>query len=350
MGDEDSTFTECLGFRKGMVVASLNINSLLRHHDELSNFLFEKGFHVLALNETKLDSKISKDLLKIENYKIERCDRNREGGGIALYIKDGIKYHVSKDLPEKSLELLCIEVEPLKARPFFVISWYRPPSDTVETFDKLDRTLQFLETEGKELILLGDTNCDFLKFSRTSDMSCLNNPSKHMQQIYSTYELKQLINKPTTETSQQSTLIDHTATSHINNIVSSGVLEISLSDHYLVYCVRKFRGALKTKHKVVTTHQMKKFNESAFLQDLALIDWSLILQNGTDLNEQVRNWCKMLSMIIEKHAPPRKREVTERYTPWYTSELSKLSKVRDKIKKAEVKNQSDLLFAAYKQI
>ena len=126
MGDEDSTLTECLGFRKGMVVASLNINSLLRHHDELSNFLFEKGIHVLALNETKLYSKISKDLLKIENYKIETCDRNREGGGIALYIKDGIKYHVPKDLPEKSLELLCIEVEPLKARPFFVISWYSP--------------------------------------------------------------------------------------------------------------------------------------------------------------------------------------------------------------------------------
>ena len=38
------------------------------------------------------------------------------------------------------------------------------------------------------------------------------------------------------------------------------------------------------------------------------------------------------------------------YTPWYTSELSKLSQVRDRIKKAAVKNQSDLLFAAYKQI
>ena len=95
---------------------------------------------------------------------------------------------------------------------------------------------------------------------------------------------------------------------------------------------------------------MKKFNESAFLQDLALIDWSLILQNVTDLKEQVRNWSEMLSMIIEKHAPLRKRRVAERYTPWYTSELSKLLKVRDKIKKAAVKNQSDLLFVAYKQI
>ena len=256
---------------------------MLRHHDELSNFIFEKGIHVLARNETKLDSKISKDLLKIENYEIERCDRNREGGGIALYIKDGIKYHVRKDLPEKSLELLCIEIEPLKARPFFVISWYRPPSDTVETLILIN--------------LIGP--CSFLR-----------------PRVKSLYSLViQVATFSSFQERQQSTPIDHIATSHINNIVFSGVLEISLSDHYLVYCVRKFRGALKTKHKVVTTRQTRKFNESAFLQDLALIDWSLILQNGTDLNEQVRNWCEMLSMIIEKHTPLRKRRVAERYTP-----------------------------------
>ena len=90
------------------------------------------------------------------------------------------------------------------------------------------------------------------------------------------------------------------------NIVSSGVLEIVLSDYYLVYHGRKFQGALKTKHKGVTTCQMKKFNKSAFLHDLALTGWSLILQNGTDLNEQVGNWCEMLSMIIQKHTPLRK--------------------------------------------
>ena len=126
----------------------------LRHHDELSNFLFEKGIHVLALNETKLDSKISKDLLKIENYKIERCDRNREGGRIALYIKDGIKYHVRKDLPDKSLELLCIEVEPLKARPFFVISWYRPLVTLQKPLINLIGPCSFLRPRVKSLYSL----------------------------------------------------------------------------------------------------------------------------------------------------------------------------------------------------
>ena len=106
---------------------------------------------------------------------------------MAVYIRDSIKYHLRKDLLEKSLELLGTEVEPSTARPFRAIAWYRLPSDTVETFEKLDLSSQFLETEGNETILLGDTNSDFLKFPSTPDVSYLNNASKHMQQTYGLY-------------------------------------------------------------------------------------------------------------------------------------------------------------------
>ena len=44
-------------FAKGMVIASLNINSLLLHKDEVSSFINEKGIHVLALNKTRVERK-----------------------------------------------------------------------------------------------------------------------------------------------------------------------------------------------------------------------------------------------------------------------------------------------------
>ena len=47
-----------LGHRKGLVIGSLNINSLLLHIDEVRCFIKEKVFHILALNETKLDDTI----------------------------------------------------------------------------------------------------------------------------------------------------------------------------------------------------------------------------------------------------------------------------------------------------
>ena len=57
-----------LGFRKGMVIASLNINSLPAHIDEIKILLQEQNIHILALNETKIDADFPSELLKVKGY------------------------------------------------------------------------------------------------------------------------------------------------------------------------------------------------------------------------------------------------------------------------------------------
>ena len=160
MPNSSSHNPKSLAFRKGMVIASLNINSLLLHKDELASILFEKEIHIMALNETKLDKKMAKYLLEIKSYKFEREDRNRHSGGVAVDIRDSIKYTRRDDVPINGLELVCIEVQPVKASPFLVIAWYRPPSEPVASFEKFEQVLQYLENEDKEIILLGDINYD----------------------------------------------------------------------------------------------------------------------------------------------------------------------------------------------
>ena len=81
-----------LGCRKGLAVASLNVNSLLLHIDEIKKLMKEKSIHVLALNETKLDDNIASDLLRIDGYTLYREDRTRNGGGVAVYISDSLKH------------------------------------------------------------------------------------------------------------------------------------------------------------------------------------------------------------------------------------------------------------------
>ena len=70
-----------LGFRKGMVIASLNINSLPAHIDEMKILLREQNIHILALNETNIDADFPSEVLKVEGYQFDRYDRNRNGGG-----------------------------------------------------------------------------------------------------------------------------------------------------------------------------------------------------------------------------------------------------------------------------
>ena len=156
---------------------------------------------------------LSDNLFKIEGYKYIRFDRTRHGGGVAVYCRDRFKSIVLEDIPKTSLEMIGVEITPLRAAPFLILCWYRPPSDPMDTFDKLEQIMHFLELEGKETILLEDTNCDFWVHSNTNDGSAplFSGNARHIKDMYEWFGLTQLISEPTRETEQTSTLIDHTS-------------------------------------------------------------------------------------------------------------------------------------------
>ena len=146
------------------------------------------------------------------------------------------------DVPDDDLEIICIEVEPPKSKPFLVLAWYRPPSDPVASFDKLEKVLSYLDKEGKEIILLGDTNCDLT--TKQADQR-IDNDTRHVTSLYELFSFNQLIKEPTRVTLDTSSIIDHIATTCARNIIKSEVHEVSMSDHYMVYCIRKSNGAVE---------------------------------------------------------------------------------------------------------
>ena len=66
---------------------------------------------------------------------------------------------------------------------------------------------------------------------------------------------------------------------------------------------------------------MKNFNEESFLSDLCQVDWDQIVESSRDVNEAVKNWSTLLSLIIEKHAPMKTMKVSDKLTPWLTTEF-----------------------------
>ena len=183
-----------LGFKKGMAIASLNINGLRSYLDEVQLLIRNLGIHILALNEIKLNPEFPKELTSVAGYQQERLERTCNGGGVSIYIRDSIKHKRRLDIPTDDLELICIEVEPPKSKSFLVLAWYRPPSDPVGSFNKLEKVLSFLDKEGKEIILLGDTNCDLTPKQAEQP---IDNNSKHMLDLYELFSFKSLlINQP----------------------------------------------------------------------------------------------------------------------------------------------------------
>ena len=125
--------------------------------------------------------------------------------------------------------------------------------------NECDVFLQRCESENKELIVVGDINCDVMKSP----------PDAHTQQfnfLSSFYQLNQLINKPTRVTKKSSTLTDLVLTTMKENISTSGVIHVGMSDrdHSLVYAVRKF-VILKHKPTVREVRDYKRLNADGFL-------------------------------------------------------------------------------------
>ena len=186
-----------LGFNKGMLIASLNVNGLRTHFDEEALLIQNLGIHILALCETKLCPSFPRELTASNGYEQERLDQTCRGGGVSIYIQNSLNYKRRIDLPLPSgdLEFICIEVFPSRNKPFLLLACYRPPSDPVETFISLIKFSLFWILKIKKsssLVILtvilpkkpGEQNVD--------------DNTKHLCNLYGLHNFHQHIMNPTT--------------------------------------------------------------------------------------------------------------------------------------------------------
>ena len=89
-----------------------------------------------------------------------------------MYIKQDVTYHRRYDLEHEDIECIWIEVLFPKSKGIMIGNIYRPPdtskySDS-DFNDKLDEVLNAVSDEKKEILLLGDLNCNFLESAKDS--------------------------------------------------------------------------------------------------------------------------------------------------------------------------------------
>ena len=107
----------------------------------------------------------------------------------SLY-KNNIPYVERQDLVFADLEMICIEVNRKYSKPFLIGRWCRPPISDVDIFNDFELFLFKYDIEYKEIILLGDLNCDF---SNVPHDFC----TRKLQALCFLYQLTQVVNEPT---------------------------------------------------------------------------------------------------------------------------------------------------------
>ena len=142
-------------------------------------------------------------------------------------------------------------------------------------------------------------------------------------------------------------LLDICVTNTPDKISVSGVQSHGISDHSLVYLVRKTTWQGKTVNSFVYKRQLKHFNESKFLNDLTTIDWNNVCSSD-DLNIMWSQWLTNLTQVLDKHAPLKKRRIGKKKSPCITSAVVQRMRARDYLKKQYDKTRNTLYWKQYK--
>ena len=129
-----------------------------------------------------------------------------------MYVKTAINAYSRTDLIPDGLEAICLEIRKNRSKPFFVITWYRPPNSPVEIFDKFEILIRNPEAEDKEYQIVGDLNCNLLDVQNNAN-------SRRLMDIMDVYQLKQIITEPTRITNYSQSLIDVFITNNPHNFM-----------------------------------------------------------------------------------------------------------------------------------
>ena len=140
--------------------------------------------------------------------------------------------------------------------------------------------------------------------------------------------IAQLITEPTRVTLQTSNIIDLIFTTVPEKHHISGVIPVTLSDHYMVYTILSQKvPAVSSRH--VTKQNYKNFNADDFERDIAMSNNFSHIFYCKDVLKSWELWLQEYIRICNKHAPVCIHKVKDFNKPWIESKIRSMMRDRD---------------------
>lgn len=287
---------------------------------------------ILTVSETWLSPNVEDRLTTIKGYSLIRHDRQtltvkgtiKKGGGLGFYYKQTLDVDPDKfkhlNVSNASLEVQWVVVSRSHTKKILVANVYRPPDGKVtEAFDKLDEALdQIADLNKYETLMIGDFNTDGA-----------NKKGQHyklIKKFEAEQQLQQMITEPTRYSKKAHTTID-LAFTNIKYCTGSGVINYNISDHKLIYVIKK-----KPRNcKAITTHMGRsyaKYTKEALKKALNQIDTSHIFEI-TDPNQCWTELEKIITAAADKVCPIKELKIRIETVKYLNSRLLELQKDRD---------------------
>ena len=232
---------------------------------------------ILGISETWLDGTVLDGEVSIPGYSQFRRDRGSRGGGVLVYVPESCHCRRRRDLEDHTTEAIWIKLH-LKKCVIMLCNIYRPPKAASSTLESLSYMIERGSAEGKEVVLMGDMNCNWMSPNRLTD---------GLNLITEESNLKQLIAVPTRTTENSQTLIDLLFSSDPDQFSFTGAVAFTGRDHLMIYGEREER--VSTLSQVTTVRSFKKCDKDALLSDLDRAPWH-VMEMFSSVDEMWDYW------------------------------------------------------------
>ena len=318
--------------QRGLHFIHLNINSLLPKIHELRHIAVETNAAVIGISESKLDDSVLNAEIEIEGYSLTRSDRNRHGGGVVCYIRENINYNLHTNFSQE-FENIVLDLLLPNTKPILIGIFYNPPNKT-GFLENLNTAINdFKSFNEQEVFLLGDLNINLINKKGEYALNGKGKKElilKQYQELCTAQGLHQLITEPTRISENSSTLLDHVLTNAIEKTSQSGIIDIGLSDHQLIFCTRKVIRNKFAKHKMMKIRSMRGYTKDKFLEELdktGFLDYSQF----EDVHEAYTHFSDKLILVIDEIAPIKEVRIKNDNQEWFDGEVLEKIRIRDKL-------------------
>ena len=338
-----------------------NVRSLKKNF-HLVEEIFQKCGNlpsILAFTETKLND--SSAIPRLGGYIFEHVDSPTDCGGVGVYLSDELNYSIRNDLSLniKGCEDLWIEItvknndrnSPKKALEKFVIGtiYRHPGSKYIKFCEKLLSSLDILNKNKTNYVLVGDYNINILKYNLVSNVT---NYINSLSSIGCTFH----VDKPTRVTANSSSCIDHVYSNLSTERLNNNIITSDVSDHFGI--VTKINGVIGTSDKqdvyyrksFLTPPEQEQFNSE--LKSLLYYEYSHLTYAGKyDANSYANCILNTYNVVMDKFMPLKKmtkKQKRFKSKPWLSKGIKISINNKNKLYKTCKKSNDQVLFEKYK--
>lgn len=272
-------------------------------------------FDVIAISETWLDKESI--IHKLVVYELcHQPRKNKNGGGVALYISNRLKFKVINQATtsiDNILECITVDIILNNSKNITVSCMYRQPGSSIDTcIDTMSKLFDVI-SKRKCIYLSGDFNINLLNIEShkgTKDF---------IDMLYS-LGMYPLIDRPSRITCTSATLIDNIFTNELQHDHISGLLINDTSDHLPVFSIKKCNLERNPVKKFIMIRNNNKEAINAFGKALEEKIWDEVYENN-DTNECFNTFLDYFTKCYNEHCPIRKVKISnkKKYKPWFTN-------------------------------